>query len=314
MNVVALAGGVGGAKLADGLSRVIPPSDLTVIVNTGDDFTHFGLRVCPDLDTVCYTLAGLANPETGWGRTGETYNALVNAAALGGPDWFRLGDQDLGTHMERTRRLRDGCRLTDITLDFCRSWGIQTRVLPMCDDPVETKVETDAYGWLAFQEYFVRYRFQPKVKRFRFDGCESTRISVEVHDALTNADCVIVCPSNPWVSIGPMLSIDGMLPLLAGCPVTVGVSPIVGGQAIKGPAAKMFRELGIEPSPVAVAKRYQPWLKAFIIDTQDAAQAPQFTDLGIQTRSTDTIMSDAQKRIDLAKFTLQFCHDLSSRD
>src|SRR6185503_2850541 len=251
MKIVALAGGVGGAKLAHGLAQILPPEDLTVIVNTGDDFEHYGLNICPDLDTVCYTLAGLANPTTGWGRINESWNVIENISKLGGPAWFRLGDQDLGTHLERTRRLKGGESLSQITKDFCKAWGIGHTVLPMSDQPVRTIVETEA-GELAFQEYFVHHRCEPKVKGFRFEGADRAEAVPEAKAALQSADAVVICPSNPWVSIDPILKI---IPI-KNKPV-YAVSPIIGGETVKGPAAKMYRELGIEPSALAVANHYR---------------------------------------------------------
>ena len=207
MKIVALAGGVGGAKLAHGLAQILPPEDLTVIVNTGDDFEHYGLYISPDLDTVCYTLAGLANPKTGWGRKNETWQAIENAKVLGGPDWFNLGDQDLGTHLERTRRMKAGQTLSQITRDFCKAWGIGPTVLPMSDQPVRTIVETDE-GELAFQEYFVHRRCEPKVKGFRFEGIDTAEAAPGALEAIEAADAVVICPSNPWVSIDPILAVD----------------------------------------------------------------------------------------------------------
>ena len=203
MKIVALAGGVGGAKLAHGLAQILPPEDLTVIVNTGDDFEHLELTICPDLDTVCYTLAGLANPETGWGRNGETWNVISNIEKLGGPNWFRLGDQDIATHLERTRRLKEGNSLSQVTREFCEAWGIKQTVLPMSDLPVRTIVDTDE-GELAFQEYFVHRHCEPRVKGFRFDGVEEAQPTVGVREAIDLAEAVVICPSNPWVSIDPI--------------------------------------------------------------------------------------------------------------
>ena len=200
-SVVALAGGVGGAKLADGLARLLPPENLTIIVNTGDDFVHWGLNISPDLDTVCYTLAGLANAETGWGRKDESWNVFENVKNLGGEDWFRMGDRDLATHLERTRRLKTGEPLSAITRDFCLRWGIRPTVLPMTDDPVPTIVDTIEMGELAFQEYFVHQRCQPTVKGFRFDGVERAQPAPGVVEAIRSADVIVFCPSNPWVSI-----------------------------------------------------------------------------------------------------------------
>src|SRR5690606_7674437 len=246
-NVVILAGGVGGARMADGFAQHLPPANLTVIVNTGDDFEHLGLYICPDLDTVCYTLAGLANPETGWGRVDETWNTIANVEKLGGPSWFRLGDQDFATHLERTRRLKEGQSLSQITKDFCKAWGVKHTVLPMSDSPVRTMVDTDE-GELAFQEYFVHRRCEPKVKGFRFDNVESAEATESVKEAIESADAIIICPSNPWVSIDPILKTLAPSISLEGRKGIFAVSPIIGGKAIKGPAAKMFAELGIEPS------------------------------------------------------------------
>ena len=213
LKIVALAGGVGGAKLAHGLAQVLPPDDLTVIVNTGDDFEHYGLYICPDLDTVCYTLAGLANLETGWGRMSETWNVIENAEKLGGPTWFRLGDRDLGTHLERTRRLKDGQTLSQVTNDFCKAWGIQHTVVPISDQPVRTIVKTEE-GDLPFQEYFVHRRCEPRVTGFRFEGVEQAQPAPKAREAIQSADAIVICPSNPWVSIDPILRVLSPLPMV----------------------------------------------------------------------------------------------------
>ncbi len=295
LRVVALAGGVGGAKLADGLAQILPPDRLTVIVNTGDDFRHLGLHISPDLDTVCYTLAGLANPETGWGRRDETFHALESVRALGGPDWFQLGDRDLGTHLERTRRLRAGEPLSAITRDFCRAWGVRHTVLPMSDEPVPTIVRT-AEGDLPFQEYFVHCRTEPAVLGFRFEGAERAQPAPGVRAALERAHLVLVCPSNPWVSIDPILAVGDIRELVAARPV-VAVSPIIGGRAVKGPAAKMYRELGIQPSAAAVARHYEGLLSGFVMDTADADLRPQ---VQMPTLVTDTLMKSPADRRRLA--------------
>src|SRR5258706_10137420 len=251
-SIVAFAGGVGGAKLADGLAHCLPPENLTIVVNTGDDFEHWGLKICPDLDTVCYTLAGLANPETGWGRADETFNTLEAISRLGGVDWFRLGDRDLATHLERTRRLREGQPLSQVGRDFCRAWNIGPTILPMTDDPVATLVDTVEQGELAFQEYFVHQRCEPRVRGFRFEGIEKAQPAPGVLEAIRQADAVVFCPSNPWVSVDPILQI---LTFKGEGRRVVAVSPIIGGQTVKGPAAKMFAELGIEPPALAAAKQ-----------------------------------------------------------
>ena len=298
--IVALAGGVGGAKLAHGLAQILSPEDLTIIVNTGDDFEHYGLYICPDLDTVCYTLAGLANPETGWGRVNETWNVIQNAKSLGGPGWFNLGDQDLGTHLERTRRMKEGQCLSEITRDFCKAWGVPHTILPMSDSPVRTIVETDE-GELAFQEYFVHRRCEPRVTGFRLDGADQAEPAAETREAIESADAVVICPSNPWVSIDPILKI---LPKI-GKPV-VAVSPIIGGETVKGPAAKMYSELGIEPSALAVARHYRDLLQGFVMDQVDKQLEGEIMRLRIKTAVTNTLMKSHDDRVRLAQEVLGF--------
>jgi LPPG:FO 2-phospho-L-lactate transferase len=276
MNIVALAGGVGGAKLADGLAQLLPPENLTIIVNTGDDFEHLGLNISPDLDTVCYTLAGLANLECGWGRSFETYHMLENLQKLGGPEWFRLGDQDLATHLERTRRLRAGQSLSRITSDFCHAWGVMHTVLPMSDQQVRTMVDTTEYGELDFQEYFVHLKCQPKVNGFRFSGIEAALPSPGVLDAIMKADAIVVCPSNPWVSIDPILAVSGITSALDS-KIVIAVSPIIGSLTVKGPAAKMYTELGYQPSALEVARHYGKFLSAFVLDRVDSTLAQSFS-------------------------------------
>jgi LPPG:FO 2-phospho-L-lactate transferase len=300
LKIVALAGGVGGAKFAHGLAQSLPPEALTVIVNTGDDFEHYGLYICPDLDTVCYTLAGMANPETGWGRINETWNVMENASKLGGPAWFRLGDQDLGTHLERTRRLEEGQTLSQITRDFCQAWGIGQTILPVSDQPIRTIVETEE-GDLAFQEYFVHRRCEPLVTGFRFTGIEAAEPAPGVRDALRSADAVMICPSNPWVSIDPILC---ALPRVEK-PV-IAISPIIGGQAVKGPAAKMYRELGIEPSALAVARHYCDLATGFVLDEIDKQLEGEIRSLGMRTLVTNTLMKSHDDRKQLAMDVLNF--------
>lgn len=304
LKIVALAGGVGGAKLAHGLARNLPSKNLTIIVNTGDDFEHYGLYICPDLDTVCYTLAGLANPETGWGRVDETWNVIQNASKLGGPGWFSLGDRDLGTHLERTRRLKNGQCLSEITRDFCKAWGMEHTVLPMSDSPVRTIVDTDE-GELAFQEYFVHRRCEPQVKGFRFEGAEQAEPAPGVREALESADAVVLCPSNPWVSIDPILRV---LPRIEK-PV-FAISPIIGGETVKGPAAKMYRELGIMPSAVAVARHYRDLIAGFVFDQVDKNLEGEIGALGMKTYVTNTLMKSHDDRSRLAQETLGFVGEL----
>ncbi len=303
LKIVALAGGVGGAKLADGLARILPPDNLTIIVNTGDDFEHWGLKICPDLDTVCYTLAGLANPETGWGRAEETWQVFENMRQNGGADWFRIGDKDVATHLERTRRLKEGQPLSQVTRDFCRAWGIQPTVLPMTDQSVATIVDTVEQGELAFQEYFVHKRCEPTVKGFRFDGIEQAEPAPGVLQAIREADAVVFCPSNPWVSVDPILNITRIRTALAGKPVAA-VSPIIGGKTVKGPAAKMFSELGIEPSALAVARHYGESISGFVLDAVDAHLADKIQELGIRPLVVNTLMKTTSDRQLLAQDVL----------
>jgi len=321
VKVVALAGGVGGAKLVHGLAQCLPSEDLTVIVNIGDDFEHLGLHICPDLDTVCYTLAGLANPSTGWGRIDETWNVFEGVKRLGGPSWFQLGDNDLSTHLERTRRLHAGQSLSQITHDFCHAWGINFTVLPVTDDFTPTWVYTDN-GELPFQEYFVHRQCQPHVHGFRFEGVECAQPAPGVLEALHSAGLLVICPSNPWVSIDPVLAIPGvrdalisssLLPVQrkesrkgAEKQVVLAVSPIIGGKTVKGPAAKMYAELGIQPSALAVARHYGTLLNGFVLDTVDAAQAEAVQALNIRTLVTDTLMPDSNERRRLAQEVLDF--------
>ena len=305
MKVVALAGGVGGAKLADGLARALPPEDLTIIVNTGDDFTHLGLNISPDLDTVCYMLAGIHNPATGWGRADESFQAFDQIDVLGGPTWFRLGDRDLATHLERTRRFQAGSSLSQVTVEFCQAWGIKPLVLPMSDDPVPTIVLTDQ-GELAFQEYFVRQQCSPSVTGFRFEGIQQAAPAPGVIDAINAADYVVVCPSNPWVSIDPIIHLPGVRKTLDG-KVVVVVSPIIGGKALKGPAAKMYRELGITPSAIAVAEHYGDLLTGLVIDEIDQILTKRLT---LKTMITDTIMVEEKDRLRLGEEVLSFAREL----
>ena len=306
MKIVALAGGVGGAKLADGLAQLLLPEDLSIVVNTGDDFEHLGLYICPDLDTVCYTLAGLANPETGWGLLGETFQALENITKLGGPGWFHIGDKDLATHLERTRRLCEGQSLDEVTRLFCHVWGVRHSILPMSNQPVRTMVETVDSGEMAFQEYFVHQNCEPKVKGFRFAGIESARPAPGVIKAIENADAVVFCPSNPWVSIDPILALSGLRSALAG-KIVLAVSPIIGGQTVKGPAAKMFSELGIQPSALAVMEHYSDLLSGFVLDILDKELKEHFT---LPVTITQTVMKTKEDRSRLAQDVLNLIQTL----
>ncbi|GIV76028.1 MAG: LPPG--FO 2-phospho-L-lactate transferase [Litorilinea sp.] len=301
--VVALAGGVGGAKLAAGLQAALPPGALTVIVNTGDDFEHWGLTICPDLDTVMYNLAGVHNPETGWGRADETFAVLEAMSLLGGEDWFRLGDRDLAVHLRRTEWLRQGLSLTEVTERLRRSFGIPSTILPMSDDPVRTLVHTDE-GDLPFQHYFVRRRCEPMVIDLSFVGADQARMTEPVRAALERADLVVLCPSNPYLSLDPILSVPGLRRRLQQLPAPkVAVSPIVGGRALKGPAAKLMQELGQMISPLTVADHFSDLLDGFVLDRQDAVLERS---LDMPVLVTDTIMTDLASRRALAAALLDF--------
>ncbi len=300
MDIVALAGGVGGAKLVEGLQRVVG-ENLSVVVNTGDDFDLHGLHIAPDLDTVMYTLAGMANRETGWGIAGDTFHNLEMISQYGGEDWFRLGDRDLATHLLRTQMLRGGATLTQATQNLAKALGARAKIMPMCNERVSTIVNTNA-GELAFQEYFVHRRWQPILKSYRFHGIEKTRVTNEISNAIQNAHAIIFCPSNPFVSIEPILSVKGMRDVIQKARVPkIAVSPIVGGEAIKGPAAKMFQELGMDASAFQVAKLLRGAVDRFVLDRVDEAQARAIKDLGMRVWVTDTIMRDEVGRERLAR-------------
>jgi LPPG:FO 2-phospho-L-lactate transferase len=309
VTVIALSGGIGGAKLARGLYRELPPEALTVVCNTGDDFEHLGLAISPDLDTVLYTLAGIANPETGWGRAGETWSFMQALGQLGGETWFRLGDRDLALHVERTRRLAAGETLSEISLDFCRRFGVRARVLPMSDQPVRTIVRT-AGGPLPFQRYFVEQRCAPEVTGFVFERAEAARPLPAIEAALARPDleAVVICPSNPFISIDPILAVPGLRNAIAACPApVVAVSPIIGGRAVKGPTAKMMAELGLSSHARTVAEHYVGLLDGFVLDHADAEEAEK---LNIPCLAARTLMtSEADKRT-LAAETLAFARRL----
>lgn len=308
---LAVSGGVGGAKLCLGLADVLGPH-LSIVVNTGDDFEHLGLAISPDIDTTLYTLSDRVNTDTGWGRRDETWTFMQAIRELGGPHWFRLGDGDLALHVERTRRLRAGERLTRITGDVARAFGIRAQVLPMSDTPVRTILETDA-GTLGFQDYFVRLLAKPAVQALRFEGSDSARPPDAVRDALAHPDLagIIVCPSNPWLSVDPILSVPGMRQALRspGVPV-VAVTPIIAGAAVKGPTAKIMAELGLAPSAPAVARHYEGLIDGFILDIQDARLAPE---IALPTHVTQTLMLTREDKVALAKECLDFCAALGRR-
>ena len=312
VEVVALTGGIGGAKLALGLHRVLPPGALACIVNTGDDFVHLGLHVSPDLDTTLYTLAGRENPEQGWGRRDETWTFMRALEELGGETWFRLGDGDLALHVERTRRLAAGETLSAIMDDVGRRFGIASLLLPMSDDSVATCVHTPDEE-LPFQDYFVRLRAAPEVRAIEFAGASTSRISAALAEVLGSPRlrAIIVCPSNPYLSIDPILAVRGLAAALRapGVPV-VAVSPLIGGRAVKGPTAKIMRELGIEASNRAIAAHYGDLLDGLVIDESDrSAELPQ----GLPTRASHTLMKSLDDREMLARATLEFADHLRRR-
>ena len=300
--VLALAGGVGGAKLALGLSRVLPPEELTVVVNTGDDEEFFGLHVSPDLDTVMYTLAGVSNQETGWGITGETFQALERLKIYGAEAWFGLGDKDLATHIRRTDMLRNGYTLSEVTRSLSTALGIRHPIVPITDSRVRTKVTTEL-GELAFQEYFVKLRCEPIVKSIRFDGAEEAGPAPNFSKALERSGTIVFCPSNPFVSVAPILAVPGVrkgIEEFGG--LRVAVSPIVGGRALKGPAAKMLEQLGHDVSCVGVAGRYVGLCDIFIIDEEDRDVGARIEELGMRVEVTNTIMDTEEDKVRLAKF------------
>jgi LPPG:FO 2-phospho-L-lactate transferase len=301
--VLALSGGVGGAKLCAGLARVLPQGELTIVVNTGDDFEHLGLHICPDIDSVIYALAGLADPLRGWGRRDETWQFMAALRQLGGADWFALGDADLALHVERTRRLAAGEPLSVLTAGICRQLGITAAVLPMSDDAVRTRVRTDA-GWLDFQDYFVRRRCEPAVRELQFAGAASARPHPGFVAALADAAlrAIILCPSNPFVSVDPILALPGVRAALqtAVAPV-VAITPIIRGQAVKGPAAKMMRELGLAVSCQTVAEHYADFADLFISDESDQ-QLPVVP--GLRCVRAPTLMTGDAEREQLARTVL----------
>jgi LPPG:FO 2-phospho-L-lactate transferase len=309
VNVVVLAGGTGGAKLAHGFQLALPEGDATVVVNTGDDVERHGLLVMPDHDAILYMLTGTFDDDRGWGVAGETWTVIDALAAYGDETWFRLGDHDFATHIARGARLRAGATLTEAVLDLQGARGVPTAILPMSDQPVRTQVLTDD-GWLDFQDYFVRLRQAPDVREVRFDGIERARPTAVVAAAFQAADVIVIGPSNPIVSIGPILAVPGIGELLAaassrGVPV-VAVSPIIGGKALKGPADRMLASLGHGSSATAVAGLLRPSIDAFVFDAADAALEPEIAALGLRTLATDTVMADDAGRARLARTVLEF--------
>ena len=308
--VLALSGGVGGAKLALGLRNVVPTGRLTIVANTGDDFEHLGLYISPDVDTLLYTLAGLDAPQTGWGRRDETWTFMAALAALGGETWFRLGDGDLAVHVERTRRLRGGEPLSHIIRDFADRLGVRAFIVPMTDDRVRTRVRT-GNGWLDFQRYFVEQQCRPKVAEFSYDGAATAKPHPDLIAAITDPElrAVVICPSNPFISIEPILALPNVREALCACTApVVAVAPIIGGEAVKGPTATMMHELGFKVGAETVAERYGDFLDGYIVDDRDAALVAK---LAIPTIATKALMVSLADREQLAKMTLAFADGLS---
>ena len=307
--ILAITGGVGGAKLALGLSKILSPEQVMFAVNIADDFTHLGLHISPDIDSLTYALAEQNNQELGWGRAGETWQFIETLGSLGGENWFRLGDKDMALHMRRTGLLNDGTTLTAATVEITRRMGIAHGVMPISNDPIRTVVQTER-GNLAFQHYFVRERCQPSVSGFRFDGIENATINPVIRGYLSDCDGIIICPSNPFVSVAPVIEVAGFLAATGHIP-TIAVSPIVRGAAIKGPAAKMMQELNIPSTALAVAEYYQGkypgLLDGFVIDASDAEDLDQFN---LPTVATPSVMVSLTDRIALAERCLSFYDEL----
>lgn len=314
--VLALSGGVGGAKLALGLLHALPPNALTVVVNTGDDFEHLGLHISPDVDTTLYTLADLENPATGWGRRNETWSFMRALEELGGETWFKLGDSDLALHVERTQALKAGKSLSEVTAAIAKRYAIAAQILPMSDDALRTCVTTDL-GELAFQDYFVRHQCQPRVSALRFVGSESARLSDAVCAALRSPalEAIVICPSNPYLSIDPILSLQGMRARLqaAAAPI-IAIAPLIGGQAVKGPTAKIMAELGIPATALEVARHYAGLLDGFVLDERDRSEADALSEaLQCPVLVTNTLMKSLVDKQALARAVLNFAQEIPAR-
>ena len=309
MRITALAGGIGASKFLLGLSSVMPPEAITIIANTGDDIELFGLRICPDIDTITYTLAGVINEETGWGLKGDTFECLRWLAHYAEAAWFNLGDRDIATHIFRTNQLRSGRSLSEVTDSVRRGLGVRSTILPMTDAYMPTRVLTDE-GDMHFQEYFVRRRCEPRVREIRFDNIDAAEPAQGVLSAILEADAVIICPSNPFISIGPILAVPGVREALGQtrAPV-VAITPIIGGRALKGPAADMLRDLGHEVSAGSVAALYDDLLDVFILDNADAPLKSQIAASGMRVLMTDTVMNTPEKKIRLARIVIEAISD-----
>ena len=303
--IVVLAGGVGAAKLLLGLSHVMPPEQITIIGNTGDDTELFGLRICPDLDTIVYTLSGRVNPETGWGIRKDTFECLQALGGFGGETWFRLGDRDLATHLWRTHLLRQGLSLTEVTDRICKATGVRSRLLPMTNSYTPTRILTDL-GDLHLQEYLVREQCRPKVREVRYFNVEQAQLAPGIEECILAADAVILAPSNPFISIGPILAIPGMKQVLSRTAAPVlAVTPIVGGRALKGPAATMLLELGYSASALGVARVYQGLVDVFVVDNKDMVLRGEIEVLGMKVNAADTVMSTFEDKTRLARHLLE---------
>jgi LPPG:FO 2-phospho-L-lactate transferase len=301
MRITALAGGIGASKFLLGLASVLPPEDITIIANTGDDIELYGLRVCPDIDTVTYTLGGVINPVTGWGLSCDTFECLQGLKRYGEDTWFNLGDRDLATHIFRTHKLRQGVSLTEVTDSIRRAFGVKSTILPMTDAYTPTRITTDD-GEMHLQEYFVRRRCEPRVVDISFDGIEHAKPAAGVINAILNADLVILCPSNPFISIGPILAVPGIRETLSETEaMVIAVTPIIGGKAMKGPAADMLRDLGNEVSASAVAKIYRDFLDVFVLDEVDADLQAEIKANGTRVITTNTVMNTAEQKAELAR-------------
>jgi len=314
--ILALAGGVGGAKLAHGLCRILNPSELVIAVNTGDDFVHLDYFICPDLDSVLYKLAGVNDTERGWGIRDETWHFMESLKKIGGEDWFQVGDKDLATHIERTRRLTEGQTLSEVTLALCQQHNVAHLVVPMTDHRVGTIVDTEE-GDFFFQDYFVRLRCKPVFTGVHYKGLEGAKPSPLFSDALRRTDlkAIVFCPSNPFLSIEPILNVPGVTESINQTKVPIiAISPIVGGHAVKGPAAKMMAELSLPVSPLGIAQHYNKLINGLVIDRKDMHLADKIASNGIDVHVTNTIMNSAQTESNLAQETLKFAMSLSRKE
>ena len=309
---LALSGGVGGAKLAFGLTQVIPAGELAIVANTGDDFEHLGLHVSPDIDTLLYTLAGINNPNTGWGRSADTWSFMEALGEVGADTWFRLGDKDLALNVLRTDALRSGTTLSEFTADMAKRLGVSSHIIPMSNETVRTVIETE-FGPMDFQDYFVRRRCEPVAQAIRFRGASDAAPASELQEILAadSLAAIVICPSNPYISIDPIVSVPGIRDSLQRCHVpVVAVSPVVSGDSLKGPTAKIMNELGFTCSATAIAKHYHGLIDGLLIDTEDAALETEISDLGIAVKLADIVMRSAEDRRALATLVLQFAAEL----